>query len=397
MAPWKRTFYSAFIAQILSIVGFAFCFPFLPFFIKELGVESTADQAWWAGVVMSAAGVTLALFAPIWGMLADKYGRKCMVLRAMFCGTVIMFLMSLVQTVPQLIVCRLLQGAFTGTVAASVALVAGVTPAHRSGFALGMMQAAVFIGVCLGPFFGGIVADHFGYRMAFRIGALVILVGGVLIQFGTKEEFTPPDPERKETHGTFSDVLKNPTFLLAVFIMLAVRLSNSLASPSFPLIVRDIHGSGEAINSLTGSIIAVSALAGAVSAAVLGHFGDSWGHRKVLIICCIGGAIASFAHLPIDSIPGLFVVRTMFGLSIAGMIPATNAMIRHETADHNIGKAYGAATSFSMSGLAIGPLLGGYLGGTFGLRTPFLVMGLGQIGVLALVCRMRERQPDDGL
>ena len=397
MAPWKRTFYSAFIAQIFSIVGFAFCFPFLPFFIAELGIKSKADQTWWAGVVMSAAGVTLALFAPVWGMLADKYGRKCMVLRAMFSGTVIMFLMSLVQTVPQLSVCRLLQGAFTGTVAASVALVAGVTPVHRSGFALGMMQAAVFIGVCLGPFFGGIVADHFGYRMAFRIGALVILVGGLLVQFGTHEEFTPPDPKRKEMHGRFSDVLANRTFLLAAFIMFAIRLSNSLTSPAFPLIVKEIHGSSEAINSLTGSIIAVAALAGAISAAVLGHFGDSWGHRKVLIACCIAAAIASFAHLPINSIAGLFVVRTIFGLSIAGMLPATNAMIRREIADHNIGKAYGAATSFSMSGLAIGPLLGGFLGGTFGLRIPFLVMGFGQIGVLALVCRMRRRQPADGL
>jgi len=187
MAPWKKTFVSAFVAQILSIVGFAFAFPFVPFFIRDLGVPDPADQAFWAGVVMSSAGLTLAIFSPVWGFLADRYGRKAMVVRAFIGGAIVMFLMSLVQNVWQLAVCRLLQGAFTGTIAASVALVASVIPPKRSGFALGMMQTAVFIGVSIGPLFGGFVADALGYRTAFRVGACVILAGGLVVFFGTRE------------------------------------------------------------------------------------------------------------------------------------------------------------------------------------------------------------------
>ncbi|MCX7591100.1 MAG: MFS transporter, partial [Kiritimatiellae bacterium] len=89
MTPWKRTLACAFVAQILAIVGFSFCMPFLPFFIAELGVRGTAAQTWWAGIVMSATGVTLAIFAPLWGYLADRYGRRLMVMRAMFVGSVV--------------------------------------------------------------------------------------------------------------------------------------------------------------------------------------------------------------------------------------------------------------------------------------------------------------------
>ena len=133
MSPWRRTFVSAFVAQILSLVGFSFCFPFLPFFVGDLGVTGKGEQAFWSGVAISAAGVTLALFAPLWGILADRYGRKAMVVRAMLGGTVLLLLTSTVQTIGQLVACRLLQGALTGTVAASVALVASVTPPRRSG------------------------------------------------------------------------------------------------------------------------------------------------------------------------------------------------------------------------------------------------------------------------
>lgn len=395
MSAWKRTFVSAFVAQMLSIIGFSFALPFLPFFIGDLGVIGKAEQAWWAGVVTGATGVTLALFAPLWGILADRYGRKVMVMRSMFGGTMVLLLMSMVRTVGQLVVCRLLQGALTGTISASVALVASVSPPRRSGLTLGMMQAAVFLGVSIGPLIGGIVADHFGYRVAFRFGAGLLFAAGLLIRMGAHEEFTPPEPAVCDARNSYRGIVFNRVFLAAVCVLFSIKFSNTVSNPSFPLIVREILGSAERLNSVTGVLMSVAALTGAASAVLLGHFGDGWGHKRVLLICSAFTAVTAAAHAAAYSLGSLLAVRALFGLSVAGMVPAANAIIHQTTHSGNFGKAYGAAAAFSMTGLALGPLLGGYVASTLGLRAPFILSGAGQVLVIALVavCIRAGRPP----
>ncbi len=372
MIAWKKTFASSFIAQILSILGFSFALPFLPFFISELGVYDKGEQALWAGITLAAAGFTLAIFAPVWGVLADRFGRKPMVVRSMLGGTAVLVLMSYVQTVGQLVVCRLLQGAFTGTIAASVALVASVVPRRRSGMTLGMMQAAVFIGSSIGPLFGGLVADAYGYRVSFQAGAALVFLGGLFVLFGTEENFVAPDEKTAGNAPGFKSIFLLHGFFAAVLIMFSVQFSNTLVNPSFPLIVKDILPDVSNLNSITGAVIASAALAGAVSSVLLGFAGDKIGHRKVLIGCCIGACAASLGHYYAASLNELFAARILFGLAVAGMLPAANAMI-HSIIDHrNIGKAYGLANSISMVGIALGPLAGGYLAKIGGLRMPFM-------------------------
>jgi len=369
------------------MLGFSFAMPFLPFFIAELGTYDKGQQAFWAGVVLGVTGITLSLFAPVWGVLADRYGRKVMVCRAMFAGTIVLLLMSMVRSVGQLVACRLLQGAFTGTNAASIALVASVTPQRKSGLTLGMMQAAVFIGTTIGPLFGGVVADLYGYRVAFRAGALVIFLGGLLILLFVRENFTPPDDEKDGPPASFRDILAISGFLSAVAIMFGVNLSNSMVNPSFPLIVRDILPSAENLNSITGFFLAAAALAGALSAAVLGHMGDKWGQKKILIACCITATIASAGHFFASSISSLFIVRILFGFSVAGMLPAAQTIIHKLIDKRRIGMAYGVATSLSMTGFALGPFFGGAIARATNLRIPFLITALFQVMMVFFVIR----------
>ncbi len=384
---WKKTFISAFIAQILSMLGFSFAMPFLPFFISELGIYDKGEQALWSGIVLGAAGVTLCLFAPLWGVLADRYGRKVMVCRAMFSGTIILLVMSVVRTVGQLVVCRFLQGAFTGTNAASIALVASVTPQRRSGLTLGMMQSAVFVGITLGPLFGGMIADLYGYRVAFRAGALIVFLGGLLILLLVRENFTPPDEEKDSPPMSFRNILAVSGFMAAVVIMFGVHLSSSIVNPSFPLIVKDIIPSSENLNSITGSVLAAAALAGAISSALLGHVGDRFGHKKILVVCCIVSAVASVGHFFVSTLPSLFIVRILFGLSVAGMLPSANAIIHRIIDSRFIGKAYGASTSISMIGPALGPVIGGSIARVAGLRIPFLVTAVFQMLMALFISR----------
>ncbi len=391
-STWWRTLVFAFTAQFLSILGFSFATPFLPFFVSDLGVSDPGRQAFWAGVVMASGGLTFALFAPVWGILADRYGRKSMVCRAMFGGALAILIMSFSQNVTQLAWGRVFQGVFSGTIAASIALVASVTPLRRSGFALGMMQAAVFVGNAAGPFLGGMAADAFGYRVSFRIGALLTLAGGLLTLFGTTENFKPPD---RNAPGAgmpgFRAIFLLPGFLLGALVLFSVRLSNSISNPSFPLIVADIVKSMQNLNSITGSIIGTAAVAGAIAAAVLGHAGDRVGRKQVLIGCCLVACVASVGTYFVHGIPMLFLLRILFGFSVAGMLPAANAMI-HEVIDKRaIGKAYGLATALSMLGAAVGPVLGGWLAMRAGLRVPFLVTGLSQLLLIAMLVKYIRR------
>lgn len=398
MVTWQKTFLSAFAAQVLSILGFSFAMPFLPFFIAELGIADEGAQAFWAGITLGASGLTMAVFSPVWGILADRYGRKLMVCRSMIGGTVVLFLMSLSRTVGHLLVCRLLQGAFTGTIAAGVALVAAVTPRQRSGFALGMMQTAVFIGVSLGPLLGGLVADAFGYRASFRVGALFTLIGALIAFYGIREDFHPPGEERAAAAGRpaadgFRAIVGVSGFLSAALVMFGVRLSNTIVNPSFPLIVREILPGAASLNSATGMIMAGAAVAGAISAAGLGLLGDRWGHERILVSCCLGGAFFSAAHFFARHFGFLFAVHVLFGFSIAGMMPAANALIRTVIAERNIGRAYGAATSLSVLGMALGPPLGGWLARAAGMRAPFLLAAAAQLLLAWLVLKVNISGP----
>lgn len=387
MTSWKRTFIAAFVAQIISTMGFSLAFPFLPFFLADLGIAERADRAWWAGLLQGLSGITLAISAPIWGVLADRYGRKSMVVRSMLGGATVLFATSLARSVSDLVVLRLLQGTLTGTVSASITLVAGVVPERRSGFALGMMQAAVMFGNCIGPLVGGFVAGAWGYRGAFRIGAAILLVGGVLVLCLCQEDFQRHAlPQTGAARPGLAVWLASAGFLTAVIVLVSVRLSNSIAGPILPLVVQDILGPlrDVAKDRTTGLVIGIASLSGACGAGLLGHFGDRWGHRRVLIATSALAAAASVLTAGVHTLPALYAVRIVFGFAVAGMMPAANAFIRRAAPSHSIGKAFGLAGSIGMLGLAAGPFLGGWLGKTWSIRAPFVATAICQIGVAVI-------------
>ena len=404
---WKKTFYASFAAQLCSITGFSLAMPFMAFYIRELGVTGDAAVARWAGIVNAAAAVTMAISAPIWGVVADRFGRRLMVMRSMFGGAVVLVLMALTQNVYQLVACRMLQGVLTGTIAALLALVAAEAPRERTGHALGMMQAAVFVGFAIGPLFGGQIADALlkvpafaaggmRYRALFAASALFLLVGGLLVKFATHETFRPVVSSDREERGTFGQVFMATGFVAAVLALFMLRFANSVPAPIFALFVERIHGATKGVDKVVGNVLGAGGLAAAAGAFVLGRVSDSWGHRRLLIVSSMFTGAVSAAYYFATSVGHLYVLRILFGLGGGGILPAANAIIRNTTHDKNIGKAYGVTASVGSIGWAVGPLTGGYLAGMApglgGLRLPFLVMGGGLL--LAAFVVFRFVRPD---
>ncbi len=234
---WQLTLYIVFIAQLLSIIGFAFTFPFLPFYIRELGVTEERLVPIWAGFMMASSSLVMAFFSPLWGWLADRYGRKIMVERAMFGGAVITFAMGLIENVWQLLFLRLLSGAATGTISASIAMISTVVPRQKLGYSLGLLQVAVFLGMTLGPWIGGFLADTIGYRYTFMAGGVILLMGGLLVLFGTEERFVRPSPETLRGSGRLFSLLSYGGFpaMLALFFFFHFTLD--FVAPILPLFI----------------------------------------------------------------------------------------------------------------------------------------------------------------
>ena len=198
LKKWEKILYITFTAQLINVIGFSSIFPFLPLYVDSLGSRWGLSIELLAGLVFSSQAFTMMIAAPIWGALADRYGRKLMMVRAMFGGAVLVLWMGFVGSAEMLIFVRALQGLVTGTISAANALIAASVPRDKIGFGLGLNQVALWGGVSFGPLLGGIIADTSGYRTTFILTAVLLLVGGILTIVGVEENFEPVTDDKGE-------------------------------------------------------------------------------------------------------------------------------------------------------------------------------------------------------
>jgi DHA1 family multidrug resistance protein-like MFS transporter len=384
---WRMTLYAMWVAQLCAMVGFAFAMPFIPFYVRDLGVTDEAQVAIWAGLLSTGSGLMMSLMAPVWGTLADRYGRKVMVQRAMFGGAIILSSMYFVQNVRQLFALRVFQGAVTGTVAASVAMVSSVVPTARLGYSLGLMQTAVFVGNSFGPLVGGAFAESFGYRAPFLVTGVLLLGGGTLVLLGARERFRRPARHERSGSGSLLAFLTSPGILVLLVVYTLMNLGGSFVGPIFPLFVEQVIGKPEGAASATGLLLAVQGLTSAAAAVTTGRLSDRWGHKSVLVTCTALSGVLAFPHVFAQSLPQLLLLRAAVGLGTGGMVPAMNAMVASSVSRSHLGKAYGFTSTASAFGWAMGPMLGGWAAAALGLRMPFAIMG----GLLILMAGVAHR------
>jgi DHA1 family multidrug resistance protein-like MFS transporter len=381
---WQRNLLAIWVAELVAIVGFSFVFPFLPYYIQELGITDLRQVELWSGLLSAAQAIPMAVLSPIWGALADRYGRKLMVERAMFGGAIVLAAMGFVQNVQQLLVLRAIQGALTGTVAAATTLVASSTPRERSGYALGLLQMAVWVGASLGPVVGGIVSDTWGYRAAFWVTGGLLFVAGLTVWRLVHEEFTPLPPDKAKPSSGFWDGLRlvvRDRRLVGLFsIRTLLQLAVVTLSPILALFVQSLVPAGTRIASLTGLISGVQAATSAAGAVTLGRAGDRLGYRRVLLTCAVGGALLYVPQFFVVNPWQLLVLQGAIGLVMSGVLASISALQAHLAPEGRQGAVYGVDASATSIANAIGPMLGATVAAVMGLRAPFLLAS----GLIAL-------------
>lgn len=372
---WARTLAIMAIAQGCSIFGFAFVTPFLPLYIQKLGIHGTANVTLWAALLSGLVAVGMAVASPIWGVLADRYGRKIMVVRAMVSASILVGLMGLVANVYQLLALRLLAGMLTGTVSASQALVASQSPKHRLGFSLGMMQTAVFAGNSIGPLTGGLAAQLIGFRPTFGLSAALLLLGGLLVAFLVREErpAAPVTPgERTSFFAGAREVLISPALLPMIASIFVVQFAVTQVYPILPQFVQALQGHAGHAAAITGLILAGAGGAGAVSSVSLGWFSDRIGPKRVLATAAFLAACISVPQAFVDATWQLAVLRVLDGFALGAMLPSGSAIIARLVPPHRRATAYGIAGAAISLGFGAGPLTAAGIVAVGGIRPVFL-------------------------
>ena len=367
---WKENLRVAWFGSFLTGASISLVVPFMPIFVEQLGIEG--DQvAFYAGLAISVSAVSAALVSPIWGILADKYGRKPMMIRAGLAMTITMGGLAFVPNIYWLLFLRLLNGVFTGFVPNATALIASQVPKDKSGAALGTLSTGVVAGTLTGPFVGGLVAEIFGIRNVFLLVGSFLFLAAILTIFFIKEDFQPVAKEKaiptKEVFSSF----KYPRLLVNLFLTsFVIQFSAQSIGPILALYVRDL-GQTENLLFVSGLIVSSMGFSSMMSAGILGKLGDKVGNHRLLVAAQIYSVIIYLLCAHATSPLQLGLYRFLFGLGTGALIPGVNALLSKMTPKSGISRIFAFNQVFFYLGGVIGPMAGSAVAGYLGYHAVF--------------------------
>ena len=357
----SRTTLITAIAVGCSSMAFNVWWPFMPLYVLELGATSDANALFWVAVATAIQGVSRLLTSPIWGVLADRFGRKLMFLRTLYLGSFTFVAAAVVQEPWQLAMALAVQGVFSGFVAPSIALISVRVPDASLNSSIGKVTGAQYIGTTLGPALGAVLAIAIGFRGSMLAAAVLPLFSGILVHILVpKDQVTVSRPGVKSDNAGSGKLGLEPfrmtfQFMLAVGLFTILFALNQLVRFITPIALRAIQNSDdvEAISGLAFSLFgAVSAISVLV---VAPHFFKPGQLRQALVVSCVLGAVGmlllAIAGSPIVYLGGFLLIA----LVLSAMVPASNALIAANVPRSRRGTAFGIASSAQAVALLVGP------------------------------------------
>ena len=371
---WKRNLTVAWLGCFLTGAAFSLVMPFLPLYVEQLGVTGHSELNLWSGIVFSITFLLSAIASPFWGGLADRKGRKIMLLRSALGMAIVMLLMGLAQNIWQFLVLRALLGVLGGFVPNANALIATQVPRNKSGWALGTLSTGGVSGALLGPLAGGLLADNYGLRPVFFITATVLFLCFVLTLLLIREQFTPVNKKEMLHAREVISSLKNPKLVLSLFVTtMIIQVATGSIAPILTLYVRDLAGNASNIAFISGMIASVPGVAALLSAPRLGKLGDRIGPEKILIAALILSVLLlipmSFVQNPLQ----LGILRFLLGAADGALLPAVQTLLVYNASNQIAGRVFSYNQSFRDIGNVTGPLIGSAVSASYGFRAVFCI------------------------
>jgi len=372
MSLWKKNLYVMWICQFLAMAGMSAIIPFLPLFVRELGVTEFKETAKWSGLVFAGPFFLSFFLAPVWGSLGDKYGRKIMTLRAVFGLALAQIIVGFSVNTTQLLIGRMLQGVLSGFLPASMALIASNTPDEKTGYALGLLQSSTAAGNILGPLFGGVLSDLIGFRNVFFAVAALLIISGILVMVFVVEENKVSGKENLSFLDNWRFLLKRQTLLFPALLIMLTALGLGFVRPIFVLYVETLDINQNILPTATGILFSIMGIFSTVSSAWWGKRVEKTNIRNNLIIASVLSALMYSVHSVIYDPYKLIPVEMVLGFAYGALLPLMFTSISKNINVERRGGILGIAASFQILGNMIGPILGGSAAAYLGLRINFI-------------------------
>jgi MFS family permease len=385
---WRRNLIVCVFGSFTTLVSLSMLLPFLPLYVQQLGVTSTAAVVQWSGVAFGATFLGTAITAPIWGQLADRFGRRPMLIRAAVGMAVVMSMIGVAHNVYELVALRFAAGLIGGYASASVVMIGTQAPSERSGWALGVLSTGVLAGNLVGPLIGGLLPNLIGIRGTFFAGGGVIAIAAVLTIALVREDFSirperktaqaqPAAPQGRRNYAALAPLLVTATMVL---------LSNMSIEPIITVYIGQLGVAHNRLATVAGIVMACSAFGSVLMAARLGALADRIGGWNVIIGCLVATGLVMIPQAFVTDWWQLAVLRGLMGMTLAGLLPSITKLVRHAVHERESGKMLGYLQSAQYAGQVTGPLIGGAIGVHFGMRHVFFVTA-----ALLFICAMVDR------
>ena len=401
-SDWKRIVVVFWLTSLVEGIGVSQVFSFLAPYLRIVGVPD-ADRAPFVGLFSALIFVVGMPLVPLWGVWADKYSRKAVVVRSCLVEAVVFVCVALSRETWQLAVSLLLIGVQLGNTGIMLGAIRDVVPRHRIGTMIAVFGASGPIGFAVGPALGGYLVDKLGWPLPsiFWVSAGLSIATAIVVWFGSREVRPPVVPAGRVlplAYGALRNVLGDPTVRRIFAIYGVAFIANQMSRPYQALVVESIVGSGPGLASSIGLVAGTAALVGALISPLGGLIGDRIGFRPVLLVSLFVGGLALLAVPLVHAIPPLAVAGLVFSAANALVGAMIFSLLATEVPADRRSQTLNLVYLPLYAAGIIGPLVGGAVSTVAGPTGPFWTgAAVFLIGAVVVALRVRTRAvPADG-
>jgi len=353
---WQRNLLVLWFAQFVAMIGMSAVLPFLPLYVRALGVSSQ-DAAFWSGLITAAPFITSSIMTPVWGALSDRFGQKTMVIRAVIGLGVTVALMGFAPNVWVLLFLRLLQGAVSGFIAANNAFVSTQTPTQNAGVALSTLQTSVAAGTVVGPLVGGLISDAIGANAVFFVVGGLCFISSYILWSKLVEERIATTGAPPRVLRNMRIVIREPMLRYLLLTLFIVQTSLMLPSPIYPYYIAELGAPAALLSSITGTIVSLVGITSVVSGPWWGARSDRLGFRPTMMMAATVVALGMLAQALVPSYHWLFPIRAIMGVATGALQPLVFGELTRRAPAGRKGGIMGMASSATLAGNLAGPLV----------------------------------------
>ncbi|MGO1415327.1 MAG: multidrug efflux MFS transporter [Streptococcus thermophilus] len=362
----------AWIGTFFTGASFSIVMPFMALYVEELGVKGAMVE-WYAGLSVALSALASALVSPVWGHLADRYGRKPMMIRASMVMTFTMGGLAFVPNVFWMLFLRILNGLFAGYVPNAIALIASQAPQQRSGYALGTLSTGLTAGVLIGPLLGGAISEAFGMRGTFLLVGLILFICCLLTIFGLREDFQLIEKVEIMSFSQVFAKIPSKSLLIGLFVTsMIIQISAQSIALILALYIRYL-GQSDNILFYSGLIVSAMGFSSLLSTPYLGRLGDRIGNHRLLLMGLFYSFLLYFLCGFAGSALQLGLLRFAYGFGVGALTPSVNSLLTKMTPKEGISRIFSLNQSFSYIGQVLGPFVGSAVATGLGYRWVFFV------------------------